>query len=194
MNDSQIRSTELARWARDIVKEVLGGPMAVRPQGAWTEPIAATFVTWRWSATGRLQGCIGTLEPRRGLVDDVAYHAIAAALDDPRTIPLSRPSQVDLLDVEISELSELEPIVPEDDSEEAALAALRPGVDGVVIAAHGRRGTFLPTMWEQLPERSAFLRALKDKAGLPLDAWDSSFRLWRYTVVKHVDPAVARAS
>ncbi len=192
MTGGDARSSELARWGRDSVKEALGGPKAEPPQGAWTRLPAATFVTWRWSDSGRLQGCVGTLEARRTVVADVACHAVAAALEDPRTAPLSRPEQVDLLDMEISELSPLEPIELGCGDEASAAAALRPGRDGVVLAWRGRRGTLLPAVWARIPDGAAFLRALKEKAGMPRNAWDRDVRLWRYAAVEHHDRAPAR--
>ena len=73
---------ELARYAREVIAQALGGPPAVPPTGAWCDVPAATFVTLHRG--DELHGCIGTLEPRRSLVRDVATNAVAAALRDPR--------------------------------------------------------------------------------------------------------------
>jgi hypothetical protein len=149
--------TELAKFARAHLREVLGGPRAQRPTGAWTQEPAATFVTLRWRTGGDLQGCIGTLEADRAVVDDVAYNAVAAGTRDPRTLPCSL-DDVDKLDVEVSILSPLEPIASEED--------VRVGVDGVLLVYKHHRGTFLPVMWQQLPTRDLFMRELRRKAGL----------------------------
>jgi AmmeMemoRadiSam system protein A len=176
------RGEALALWARARLKQELGGPSAVPPAGKWADEPGATFVTLRWR-DGRLQGCIGSLEPRRSIVNDVAHNAVAAGLHDPRSNPVSL-AEVDDLDVEISILSPLEPIAFHDES--SALRAIRRGVDGIVFEHRGRRATFLPSMWPRLPGVREFLGELKEKAGLPYDFWDDDVRLYRYTVEKHV--------
>src|SRR5438105_3839027 len=92
----------LARYARAAIRESLGGPTASKPRGAELDAPGATFVTLHRGE--RLQGCIGVIEPRRAVADDVRDHAIAAALDDPRALPLSL-DEVDDLDVEVSLLT-----------------------------------------------------------------------------------------
>jgi AmmeMemoRadiSam system protein A len=177
---------ELARFARECICHELGGPTARPPVSALAVRLGASFVTLRWR-NGQLQGCIGSLEARRPLVADVAHNGLAAAFEDPRGTPLSL-HDLDELNVEVSVLSALERVAF-DGTERGARAALRPGVDGVVLAYHGRRGTFLPQMWEQLPTSAEFLRELKMKARLPYDFWGDGVELYRYTVAKVVDPA-----
>ena len=75
-------------------------------------------------------------------------------------------------------------------SEAEAQAALRPGVDGVVLDYRGARATFLPQVWEQLPQPQQFLAALKRKAGLPVTFWATDLRLARYRVQKFVDGGI----
>lgn len=137
----------------------------------------ASFVTLR--SDGSLRGCTGGLEARLPLVQDVAYHAFCSALRDPRFPPLREEEFVDL-DLEISVLSPLEPLVF--DSEESLLAQLRPHVDGLVLRERHCLGTFLPSVWGTLPEPRAFLRELKRKAGLPADHWSGTLEALRYTV------------
>ena len=177
---------ELARFARQCICQELGGAAARAPTSSLAMRLGASFVTLRWR-NGQLQGCIGSLEARRMLVADVAHNGLAAAFEDPRGTPLSL-HDLDELNVEVSVLSELER-VDFDGTEPGARAALRPSVDGVVIVWNGRRGTFLPQMWEQLPTPAEFLRELKTKARLPRDFWDDGVELHRYSVAKVVDPA-----
>lgn len=149
----------------------------------WAQREAATFVTLS-RADGSLRGCIGSLQAHRPLWDDVQDHALAAALRDPR-FPAVRAAELETLSIEVSVLSAPEPVPGDTSTEEAAIAALRPGVDGVILAASAergaRRGTFLPSVWEQLPEPAEFLRRLKAKAGLPAAGWSADYRLQRYT-------------
>ena len=179
------RGEALVRWARARIRQELGGPAATPPQGPWCAKPGAAFVTLRWR-DGSLQGCIGSLEPHRAIVQDVAHNAIAAALHDPRSEPV-KLDEVDDLDVELSILSALEPIDFAD--EQAALAAIRTGIDGIVLQWRSRRATFLPSMWPVLKDVRVFMSALKRKAGLHGDFWAADMKLWRYTVDKFVDRA-----
>jgi AmmeMemoRadiSam system protein A len=179
----------LACWARAYLVEKLGGVKATRPEGAWGDVPGATFVTLRWK-DGDLHGCVGSLTPRRGIVDDAAYNAVGAALHDPRSFPAVLDDLPDL-DLELSVLSPLEPVAFHDET--SALAALRPGKDGIVFTWHGMRSTFLPIMWERLGTPRAFMEALKEKAGLAGDFWADDVRIERYTVEKFASPAPSRA-
>lgn len=174
----------LLRLARDSIRHELGGPAAQVLRGGVFDLPGATFVTLRWP-DGDLQGCIGSLEPRRRLSDDVAQNAVAAAVRDLRGRPLDQ-EDADRLQVEISLLSELAPLHYTDEA--SALAALRPHEDGIVLALGGRRATFLPQMWDTFPDQAEFIGELKRKAGLPRDLWHPELRLYRYTVTKLVDP------
>jgi AmmeMemoRadiSam system protein A len=177
------RGEALVRWARARIAQEVGGVVATPPTGPWCDERGATFVTLRW-ADGTLQGCIGSLEPHRPIIADVAHNAIASAFHDPRSAPLTL-ADVDKMHVELSILSPLEPIEFHDEA--SAIAALREGVDGVVLQWGGHRGTFLPSMWPVLGEPRNFLRELKRKAGLPRDFWEADVALQRYTVEKFVD-------
>lgn len=177
------RGARLLDWARARLRQELGGAKAEPPAEPWCKEAAATFVTLRWP-DGRLQGCIGSLSPRRSLVDDVGSNAVAAALHDPRAGALSL-DEIDELVVEVSILSPLEPIPSADERE--ALEAIEVGKHGVVLEIGDRRTTFLPSMWPRLATKSEFLRELKVKAGMARDAWPEGIRAYRYTVEKHED-------
>jgi uncharacterized protein len=153
-------------------------PMPVDPE---QEPEAlrarrATFVTL--GHDGTLRGCIGTVEPIRPLVEDVAYNAYAAGFRDPRFPPLSE-AELAGLDLQISLLTPPEPITFRSEAE--LIKQLRPGVDGVILHDTGHRGTFLPAVWESVPEPREFLRRLRIKAGLPPDRWSDTLQVERYT-------------
>jgi hypothetical protein len=175
----------LARFARACIASELGGPTPAPPHGGVFDAPGASFVSLHW-IDGRLQGCIGTLEAHRSLVADVARNAKAAAFTDPRAHTLEAADVV-RLDVEVSILSPLERITFADESE--ALAALRPGTDGVVFVWRTQRATFIPQMWTHIPDPAEFLAELKQKAGFPPGFWDADVELWRYTAVIAVDPA-----
>jgi len=128
----------------------------------------ASFVTL--TKDGRLRGCIGSLEARRPLAVDVQQNALGAAVRDPR-FPCVRPGEVEAITVEISVLSSPEPLSY--DGLEDLCDKLRPGVDGVVIERGWQRATFLPQVWDKLPEARQFLHRLCMKAGLAPSAFGS---------------------
>lgn len=169
----------LPGYARAVITAALGeGPDPV-PAPAWGEP-GATFVTL--TTGGRLRGCIGSLAADRPLGEDLANNARAAALFDPR-FPALRAEELEHVRVEVSVLTRPEP-VPAGTRAEAE-EHLRPGVDGVVLEAGPRRATFLPQVWENLPETSRFLDRLLRKAGLPEDWWGPEITLSRYSVASY---------
>ena len=153
-------------------------PLVVEPADypETLRPLRATFITLE--IDGHLRGCIGTLEARSPLVQDVAEHAFAAAFEDPRFFPL-RKEEFSRLDIHISVLSPPEPM--EFSLEDELLAQLRPGVDGLILRLGQRRATFLPSVWDSLPDPYVFLAQLKQKAGLPLDFWSPDLKAERYT-------------
>ena len=126
----------------------------------------ASFVTL--TIRGDLRGCIGALEPSLPLAEDVRDHAVAAALEDPRFMPVT-PEEVENIELEVSRLT-----LPRDleytDARDL-LEKLRPGVDGVILRDGSRRATFLPQVWEKIPDKAGFLDHLCAKMGAPPDAW-----------------------
>ncbi|MBI5256167.1 MAG: AmmeMemoRadiSam system protein B [Burkholderiales bacterium] len=175
----------LVGLARNAIAEALGLPThPVAEHPALRQP-GATFVTLH-DARGELRGCVGRLEATRMLGDDVRANARAAAFSDTRFSPLT-VDEWPGLQFEVSLLSPAVPIAAA--NEAAALAALKPGVDGVIFDWRGARATLLPQVWAQLPAPRDFMVALKRKAGLPADFWAPDVRLYRYSVRAFGDPA-----
>jgi len=168
--------TGLARAA--IAKGLrIDAPVPDVAGASWLDAPGATFVTLTQS--GQLRGCIGSLVAHRTLHDDVVQNAQAAAFGDPRFPPL-RPREFDVTDIEVSVLSE--PVPMPFTSREDALAQLRPGIDGVILSAGYHRATFLPQVWEELPDKQEFIGHLFRKAGLPPNYWGDDVQISRYTV------------
>ena len=136
----------------------------------------ASFVTL--TVDTALRGCIGSLQPHARLVDDVARNAFAAAFRDPRFPSLSE-SELDSISIQISVLGPTEPLTVT--SEQALIRQLRPGIDGLILKDRTARGTFLPAVWDSLPQPDRFLEQLKIKAGLPADYWSDTIEILRYT-------------
>ncbi len=145
----------------------------------------ACFVTL--NRHSMLRGCIGHLEARQPLVKDVAENAFAAAFRDPRFPALSE-SELAGLEIHISILSPAHSM--EFSSEQDLINQIRPGIDGLILDHHGRRGTFLPSVWESLPDAPSFLRHLKLKAGLGADFWSDDMRVLRYTTESFTDSEI----
>jgi AmmeMemoRadiSam system protein A len=139
----------------------------------------ATFVTLK--RAGQLRGCVGSIKPTRPLGVDVRANAIAAAFGDPRFPPLAVVEfEAVAVDVSLLAADERIDVVDEDD----LLARLRPGLDGLSLECGRRRATFLPQVWDTLPDPREFLVALKRKAGLPEDFWSPHVNVSRYAVTK----------
>ncbi|HET7307473.1 MAG TPA: AmmeMemoRadiSam system protein A [Gammaproteobacteria bacterium] len=180
MNIESADKTTLLELARAAIRKGLATPIPptlpdVPVKGPLAEP-GATFVTL--TRTGNLRGCRGTLVPIQPLAADVAANAFFSAFEDPRFRPLTA-EELDDLALEIAVLSPLEPLPPLTEAE--LLDRLRPGVDGLLIEDAGRRATFLPKVWNTLPEPADFVRELKRKAGLPAAYWTRAMRCQRYT-------------
>lgn len=173
------RGPTLLALARAAISSALGQPMAADGSAAWLQDPGACFVTL--TQAGQLRGCIGSLQARRSLLADVKANAVAAALQDPRFAPLGM-AELPHTEIEVSVLSPMQPLAFTDEAD--ALARLRPGVDGVVFEYKAYRSTFLPQVWEQLPDRLDFMAHLKQKAGLPPHFWAPGVHLQRYTVTK----------
>jgi len=141
---------------------------------AW-QTHGASFVTL--TKNGRLRGCLGTLEAHRPLVADVADNAVKSALQDPRFPPVSARELPDL-SIKLALLSSAAPLRCADEAE--LLAQLIPGRDGLILSDKGRRGVFLPMVWDSLPEPPAFLAALRQKAGLPAGHWSDTLQVERF--------------
>jgi AmmeMemoRadiSam system protein A len=174
------RGAILLGLARQEIAGGLGLPSRpVADDAPWLAEPGATFVTLHLA--GDLRGCIGSTLAHRPLRADVRRNARAAAFSDPRFPPLTRTEYAGI-DLEVSLLTPPEPLSARSEAE--ALRQLVPGRDGVILEHGGRSATFLPQVWEALPEPADFLAQLKRKAGLPAGFWSPEIRLSRYRVEK----------
>ena len=169
----------LLQVARDSIRQGLERGRALRVRAEEYAPalqaLRASFVTLH--RADQLRGCIGHLEASQALVQDVAENAFAAAFRDPRFPPL-REDELPQIRVHVSVLTPPAPILFS--SEDDLIAKLRPGVDGLILEEGTARGTFLPSVWESLPDAREFLRHLKVKAGLRPGHWSDRVIVYRY--------------
>jgi AmmeMemoRadiSam system protein A len=182
MSDGITRGNILTRLVRAAIARELGLSFDEPDTAAvdWLQERAATFVTLK--THGNLRGCIGTLEAHCSLIEDVRANAIAAAFHDTRFAPLNT-EELASVQIEVSVLSAPEAMHAR--SEAIACSRLRPGIDGVVIKFKEHKATFLPQVWDQLPEPKNFMAHLKVKAGLAADFWHPEMLLYKYQVDKY---------
>lgn len=170
---------QMLSLARDSIKHGLHHhspkPVELDSYAPLLQQPGCCFVTLHKS--GKLRGCIGALAPSQPLIKDIADHAYAAAFEDPR-FPKLMAHELAELQIEISVLT------PQVElsfaSEEELLAQLTPFEDGLTLEDKHYRGTFLPVVWQQLPEKINFLRQLKLKAGMPPNYWSPTLKAYRY--------------
>lgn len=191
------------RWLLKLAREALEAAVCERPPADVDEPglppsllcPGGCFVTL--TAGGQLRGCIGTLQADLPLYQDVRLRAAQAALQDYRFAQVM-PAELPEIEVEISVLTAPEPV---EYGRPAELPGrLRPGVDGVILKLGRQRATFLPQVWEHVPDPERFLDLLCDKLGVPPDTWRRArLEVYRYQVVKFTEaelkaePGVDRA-
>jgi AmmeMemoRadiSam system protein A len=160
----------LLRMAREAMETAVRGerlpPLQTEALTPSLREQGASFVTL--TMRGQLRGCIGALEARQPLAEDVREHAVAAALEDPRFPPV-REEELSRIQIEISRLTP--PILLEYKDANDLLTKLHPHVDGVILRDGFHCATFLPQVWEKIPDPSEFLDNLCYKMGARGDLW-----------------------
>ncbi len=151
----------------EIIDETLYAPELLEKK--------ASFVTL--NIGDALRGCIGSLVARRPLLVDIFHNAQAAAFKDPRFRPLS-VQEFQQINIHISVLTEAQayPV----SSRQEALDKIQPGIDGLILRENGKSATFLPSVWQKLPDRENFIRELRRKAGLEPQGWSENTQLFYY--------------
>ncbi|MCB1816455.1 MAG: AmmeMemoRadiSam system protein A [Gammaproteobacteria bacterium] len=172
------RATLMAVARRSIEHGLATGrPLPIVPSEYHRDlkAVRASFVTLQ--LRGQLRGCIGHLEAVQPLVVDVSENAFAAAFQDPRFNPLTA-QEWPSVDIHLSLLTRPEPMHFQDEAD--LVRQIQPGVDGLILQDGPNRGTFLPSVWESLPQAADFLSHLKLKAGLPANHWSGRVEVYRY--------------
>ena len=179
--DTQHLNVEQGHWLVELARQTLAEQFAKKiPQkdrealetalsDACYQVRCGTFVTL--TLNKQLRGCIGSLTSDEPIRTGVRRNAINAAFHDPRFAPLSA-ADFEKVKIEVSILSEPQRLNYRDSDD--LVKKLRPGVDGVILRKDSASATFLPQVWEQLPETHDFLSHLCMKAGLAVDAWQNT--------------------
>lgn len=172
----------LLNVAREAIEHTVRGkplpPLPAESSSAALTANGASFVTL--TLRGNLRGCIGALEAYQPLIEDVREHAIAAAMQDPRFDPVHE-SELPRIHIEVSRLTEPQEL--EYASSADLLAKLHPHVDGVILKHRSRRATFLPQVWEKIPDPAEFLNELCHKMGERGNLWrETKLQVYTYQV------------
>ena len=173
----------LLALARQAIAHRLGLAQQPHPTRWWLAGVGATFVTLKQH--GQVRGCVGTLEPRWPLGEDLLANAVHAAFDDPRFSPVDQTDWPEI-SVEVQVLSAPEPMTFADEAD--LLRQLQPHVDGLILECEGRRGAFLPHLWEEWPRKRQFLDHLRKSAGCNGHAPLRTCRIWRCRVAHFAEP------
>ena len=183
----------LLEAAIDAIHTGIDARKRAAPSSASPSPhvqqLGATFVTLHQNSS--LRGCIGSIERRRKLIDDVRWNAYSATFEDPRFAPLH---EVELHNtaLDISVLSTPEPC--EFSDHESLLNQLRIGHDGVILKHGGASATYLPSVWRLIPEPAKFIAQLRSKAGIPPAVPTAEITVLRYSVQHSPSVSLARTS
>lgn len=164
--------TFLLRLARhEIAATLKSGARLKRPESLSSSLFEnrGCFVTLHQNH--ELRGCIGTIEPEQSLIDNVSKNAANAAFRDPRFSPVDI-NELASINIEISVLSLPMEVTFKDGDD--LKRQLKPGIHGVILSRDWHRSTFLPQVWEQLPEKELFLSHLCQKGGMGGDCWKST--------------------
>jgi len=148
-------------------------------QYPWLKQKGAVFVTV--NKQNNLRGCIGSIVAYQSLLDDIIQNAKSAALNDPRFKPIT-PNELDALDIEVSLLTNPEPLAYSDI--EDLKKKIKPNIDGVILNYRGNRATYLPSVWEQLPDFDIFFGSLCQKAGFASNCLHYHPQIFTYQAIK----------
>ncbi|MBF0380864.1 MAG: AmmeMemoRadiSam system protein B [Magnetococcales bacterium] len=175
---------QLPSLVRSHLEQTLGGGNGFQADDLINKfpPLAkvgATFITL--TKNGQLRGCIGSLSAQRSIGEDLLLNSYYAATKDSR-FPTVVLDELKEIKIEVSLLSDPEPLLYQDGAD--LLNCLKPGIHGVILQKDGRRSTFLPQVWEQMPNKETFLQQLCLKAGLNGDCWQNNPQISLYTVDK----------
>ena len=174
----QYYSEYLLKLCRDVILSKFTGTKLYTGHAPVFNQLGACFVTLK--KNNNLRGCIGSIVAYQPLINDVVQHAQDAAFRDPRFNPVEQ-NEVEDLTIDISVLSEPKPISFKD--EQDLLEQIVPFKDGIIIKDKRYQAVYLPSVWEDLPDKTLFLNSLKMKAGLPSDYFSDTFEAYRFSTV-----------
>ena len=168
-------SSYILKLVKDVIASKFSKNKVITNHAAIFNQLGACFVTLK--KQGHLRGCIGSIIAHQPLINDLINHANNAAFNDPRFNPLNE-DEINDLEIDVSLLSYPKPI--EFKGEKDLLDKIVPYKDGIIIKDKGHQAVYLPSVWEELPDKEIFLQSLKMKAGLEPDYFSDSFEAYRF--------------
>lgn len=177
-SEARTRLLEIATQAVEAAAHNQAFSIDAHSEAEELRPLRATFTTLR-TPDGSLRGCTGVVKAFRPLAEDIASTARGAAVADPR-FERVQPQELDGLAISLSVLTPMQAL--EVRTEQELLDIVRPNVDGVMLTDGTKRGLFLPSVWESLPEPRDFLDHLLAKARMR--SWSPTTQAHRFQVEK----------
>ena len=168
-------SNYMLKLVRDVISSKFNKSEVITNHTPVFDEDGACFVTLK--KFGNLRGCIGSIIAHRPLIEDLVVHSKNSAYHDPRFKPVEE-NEIKDLKINISLLSKPKPI--EFSNEEDLLNKIIPNIDGIIIKDKGYQAVYLPSVWEELPDKEVFLKSLKMKAGLSPDYFSKTFEAYRF--------------
>lgn len=165
----------LLNLCRNVIRAKLGGKSFFPTHAQVFDELGACFVTLK--KLGNLRGCIGSIIAHQSLINDIVQNAQNAAFKDPRFNPVTS-DEVDFLNIDISLLSEPKQMSFTDEAD--LLRQIVPFKDGIIIKDGWQQAVYLPSVWEDLPDKELFLKSLKMKAGMSPDHFSKHFEAYRF--------------
>lgn len=166
---------KLLQLARQSIQTFLQDKKILEPDGFNDEIYQkhlGAFVTLH-EGNGDLRGCIGTFDTKDPIYKNIINYAVIVAVEDNRFTPVTL-TELNHLKLEISVLTEMQTCTYDE---------IKPGEDGVYITYKNRNATFLPQVWEDIPDKDSFFRHLKMKAGIPLDIPNQDLDIKKYQAI-----------
>lgn len=168
----------LLKLCRDVILSKFNHKTLYTAHPPVFNQLGACFVTLK--KNNNLRGCIGSIIAHQSLINDIVQHSKDAAFHDPRFNPV-KEDEVDSLTIDISILSEPEQMSFKD--EQDLLEQIVPFKDGIIIKDRFYQAVYLPSVWDDLPDKVMFLNSLKMKAGLPPEHFSKTFEAYRFSTV-----------
>ncbi|MBR2524859.1 AmmeMemoRadiSam system protein B [bacterium] len=165
----------ILKLCRDVILSNLNKKEISTNHTAVFDELGACFVTLK--KHGDLRGCIGSITAHQTLISDLIDNAQNAAFWDPRFEPVEKDEVSDLT-IDVSILSDPKPMTFSDEAD--LLNQIVPYKDGIIIQDGRYKAVYLPSVWEELPEKEIFLKSLKMKAGMRPDYFSPNFKAFRF--------------
>ncbi len=171
----EYHSDYLLKLCRDIILSKYNKKQIITHHAPVFNEPGACFVTLK--KNDNLRGCIGSIIAHQPLINDIVKHSLDSAYNDPRFNPVEEKEIKDLT-IDISLLSEPKQMFFL--NEEDLLNKIVPFKDGIIIKDGNYQAVYLPSVWEEIPDKNLFLKSLKVKAGMKPEHFSKTFEAYKF--------------